>query len=144
MKEEDRRQKTGDRSQEPEDRRQVMKNGPAKNFQELIVWQKAHEFVLQVYRFTEEFPAKENFCLSAQFRRSAISVPANIAEGFRKKGKQDKIRFLSIAQDSLEECKYYLLLSKDLKYGETNRLMTLAEEVSKLLDAYSKAISNSV
>ncbi|BCL34187.1 four helix bundle protein [Nostoc sp. MS1] len=91
---------------------------PAKTFQDLIVWQKAHQFVLFVYQFTGQFPKSEIYGLVSQFRRAAISIAANIAEGFKKKGAADKVRFLNIAQGSLEECRYYLILSKDLDYGE--------------------------
>jgi four helix bundle protein len=112
----------------------------AASFKELIVWQKAHKFVLGIYSFTENFPAKETYGLMSQMRRSAVSVAANIAEGFKKKGKADKIRFLNIAQGSLEECRYYLIVSEDLHYGETKELEKTAEEVSKLLHAYSSAI----
>jgi len=112
----------------------------AANFKELIVLQKAHRFVLGIYLFTESLPAKETYGLVSQMRRSAVSVAANIAEGFKKNGKADKIRFLNIAQGSLEECRYYLILSEDLHYGETNDLEKTAEEVSKLLYAYSNAI----
>jgi four helix bundle protein len=112
----------------------------AASFKELIVWQKAHRFVLGIYSFTENFPAKETYGLVSQMRRSAVSVAANVAEGFKKKGKADKIRFMNIAQGSLEECRYYLILSEDLHYGETKELEKTAEEVSKLLHAYSTAI----
>lgn len=112
----------------------------AKNFKELIVWQKAHEFVIGIYRLTDSFPKSEMYCLTSQFRRSAISIAANIAEGFKKFGKQDKIRFLNIAQGSVEECRYYLILAKDLGYGFSIELEELIEEVSKLLASYSKKI----
>lgn len=117
----------------------------SKNFKDLIVWQKAHQFVLMVYEITGNFPKSESFGLTSQFRRAVISIPANIAEGFRKRGKNDKVRFLNISQGSLEECKYYLILAKDLEYLEEKEiLMNLAEEIGKLLDAYSKAILSSV
>jgi four helix bundle protein len=115
----------------------------AKIFKDLIVWQKAHRFVLQVYRLTERFPKKEIYGLAAQFRSAAISIPANIAEGFRKKGKFDKVRFMNIAQGSLEECRYYLILANDLGYMQSEQLMAHLEEVSKLLDSYSKSILHS-
>jgi four helix bundle protein len=117
-----------------------MKREPARTFQDLIVWQKAHDFVLSVYRTTEVFPKKEIYGLTSQFRRAAVSIPANIAEGFRKTGKPDKCRFMNIAQGSLEECRYYLLLARDLGYIDNSDLMSQLEEVSKLLDAYAKAI----
>ena len=83
-------------------------NQPAKTFQDLIVWKKAHQYVLNVYKMTAEFPRSELYGLTSQFRRAAVSIPANIAEGFKKRGKADKVRFMNIAQGSLEESKYYM------------------------------------
>lgn len=83
----------------------------AQTFEDLLVWQKAHAWVLGVYRFSEGFPKQEMFGLTSQLRRAAVSVPANIAEGFRKRGDADKARFYNIAQGSLEECRYYLILA---------------------------------
>jgi four helix bundle protein len=113
---------------------------PARCFEDLIVWQKAHQFVLTVYRFTESFPKAELYGLTSQLRRAAVSIPANIAEGFKKKGRADKARFMNIAQGSLEESRYYLILSRDLGYGDSAGLNSQLEEVSKLLEAYSSAI----
>ena len=113
---------------------------PARRFQDLIVWQKAHQFVLSVYSFTSTFPKVERYGLTSQLRRSAVSIPANIAEGFKKKGKADKVRYLNIAQGSLEESRYYLILASDLKYGVSSELLSQIGEVSKLLEAYSNAI----
>ena len=120
-----------------------MKRPPAKNFQDLVVWQKAHQFVLSVYRYSESFPKNEIYGLTSQLRRSAVSIPANIAEGFKKKTRPDKARYLNIAQGSLEESRYYLILSKDLNYGENPLLKNQLEEVSKLLQAYLSSILNS-
>ena len=120
-----------------------MKKQPAKNFQDLIVWQKAHQFVLSIYRLTASFPKEELYGLTSQERRAAVSIPANIAEGFKKKTKPDKARYFNIAQGSLEESRYYLILAKDLEYGETSLLMTQLEEVSKLLEAYLRSILDS-
>jgi four helix bundle protein len=85
---------------------------PAKTFEDLVVWQKAHQFVLSVYRLSRTFPPSETYGLSSQFRRAAVSIAANIAEGFRKRGKADKLRFLNIAQGSTEESRYYLILAE--------------------------------
>jgi four helix bundle protein len=120
-----------------------MKRTPAKSFRDLIVWQKAHQFVLSVYQFSDNFPQKEVYGLTAQLRRASISIPANIAEGFKKRTKPDKVRFMNISQGSLEECRYYLILANDLKYGNSSELMSQLEEVSKLLEAYSASILNS-
>lgn len=111
----------------------------ARTFQDLLVWKKAHQFVMGVYCYSAAFPKSETYGLASQFRRAAVSVPANIAEGFRKSGRQGKVRFMNIAQGSLEECRYYLILSRDLKHGENGAEMQLLEEVSRKLDAYAKA-----
>ena len=113
---------------------------PAKSFRDLIVWRKAHELALAVYRFTGSFPRQETYGLSSQMRRAAVSIPANIAEGFRKRGRADKARFMNTAEASLEESRYYLILAQDLGYGETGKLMTALEEVSRLLNAYARAL----
>ncbi len=112
-------------------------------FQDLIVWQKAHCFVLGVYRLTKEFPHHELYGLTSQLRRSAVSIAANIAEGFKKQGTKDKIRYYNIAQGSLKESRYYLILAKDLNYGNNRELDVILEETSKLLGAYSAAIIKS-
>ena len=113
---------------------------PAKTFEDLEVWKKAHQFVLDVYRTTEAFPKHELYGLTSQLRRAAVSVPANFAEGFRRASKPDKVRFYNIAIGSLEECRYYLRLSKDLNYAETDPLRTQLEEVSKMLTSYTGKI----
>lgn len=117
------------------------------SFENLQVWQKAHSFVLLVYKVTRHFPSDEKYGLTSQFRRAAISIEANIAEGYKKIGKSDKLRFFNIAQGSLEECRDYNILSKDLGFlqsGEFEILHTLLEETSKLLNGYCKAVLNNV
>jgi four helix bundle protein len=76
-------------------------------------------------------------------RRAAVSIPANIVEGFRRRGKADKARFMNIAEGSLEECRYFLILTQDLGYGDTKKLTATLEEVSRLLNAYAAAILTS-
>ena len=88
--------------------------GNLTSFRNLSVWQEAHRMVLQIYSETGQFPADEKFGLVTQMRRAAVSIPANIAEGFKRRGIQDKIRFYNISEGSLEELKYYLILSVDL------------------------------
>jgi len=92
----------------------------ARSFRDLVVWQKAHEFALAVYRLTESFPEREKFGLSHHMRRAAVSIPANIAEGFGKRSQAEKARFLNIAEGSLEESRCYLILAQDLGYGRTD------------------------
>jgi len=117
---------------------------PARTFQDLLVWQKAHGFVLEAYTLTATFPKSETYGLASQMRRAAVSIPANIAEGFRRRGRADKARFLNIAEGSVEECRYFLILAKDLGYGDIRGLSAELEEVSKLLGAYTAAILASV
>jgi four helix bundle protein len=112
----------------------------AQTFRDLLVWQKAHEFVLGVYQLTTAFPRQETFGLSLQMRRAAVSIAANIVEGFAKRSKADKARYLNIAEGSLEESRYYLILSEDLGYGKTQELLQSLEEVSRLLNRYARAI----
>ena len=107
------------------------------------LWRKAHAWVLAVYKFTELFPRHELFGLTSQLRRAAVSVPANFAEGFKKRSRADKIRIYNIAQGSLEECRYFLILSRDLRYGDSVALMVPLEEISRMLEGYIRAIRNS-
>jgi four helix bundle protein len=110
----------------------------ARTFEDLIVWQKAYRFVLELYQATDDFPKREIYGLTSQMRKAAISVPANIAEGFKKRGRLDKALFMNMAQGSIEESRCYLPLSKDLGYGDTNLMMNNLEEVSRLLEATQK------
>ena len=112
----------------------------AKSFEDLIVWQKAHQLVLSIYKSTKGFPKTALYGLVDQIRRSAVSIAANIAEGFRKRSKAEKSHYLNIAHGSLEETRYYLILSKDLGYCEITSMMSLSDEISKLLMAYRKKI----
>lgn len=113
---------------------------PARRFEDLVVWRKAHEFVLEVYRMTEAFPKHEVFGLTSQLRRAAVSIPANICEGFRRRGRRNKARFMNIAEGSLNECDYYLLLAQELAYAQTEPARASLGEVSRLLRAYAQAI----
>jgi four helix bundle protein len=113
---------------------------PARSFRDLLVWRKAHEFVLAVYAFTAGFPRQETYGLALQMRRAAVSVPANIAEGFRRRGRADKARFMNLAEGSLEESRYYLILAQDLWYGDVTKLAAALEEISRMLSAYAAAI----
>jgi four helix bundle protein len=112
----------------------------ARSFRDLLVWRKAHQLTLAVYTFTAAFPKAETYGLALQMRRAAVSIPANIAEGFRRRGKPEKARYMNIAEGSLEESRYYLILAQDLGYGNTAALAGLLGEVSRLLNAYARAI----
>src|SRR5262245_27792407 len=116
---------------------------PAQKFQDLIVWQKAHQLVLSVYRDTKALPKDELFGLVSQMRRAAVSVPANIAEGFKRKGRADKARQMNIAQGSLEELRYYFILCADLNYLKKDLEADALEEVARLLGAYVRSLQSS-
>lgn len=113
----------------------------ANRFEDLEVWKKSHQLVLNIYHITRDFPSEERFGLISQMRRSAVSIPANIAEGFKKRTLKDKSNFYNIAQGSLEELRYYLILSKDLKYLYDNeKLLADAEEIGRMLNGLIKSL----
>lgn len=115
------------------------------SFTDIKAWQFSHEFVLMVYKITKTFPEDEKYGLTSQFRRAAVSIPANIAEGYKKLSKADKLRFFNIAQGSLEECRYYIILSEGLKYINQEEEKGLLEQINKAswyLNAYCNGVSN--
>ena len=116
-----------------------MDREPARRFQDLIVWQKSHALTLRVYSVTRRFPREELFGLTAQARRAAVSVPANLVEGFSKRGRADKARYVNVAQGSLEELRYYLILANDLGYVKES-FGAAIDEVARLLGAYARAL----
>lgn len=113
-------------------------------WKDLIVWEKAHSFVLEIYKSTDDFPERERFGLIQQIRRSASSVAANIVEGKSRKTDKEFAAFLYNSRGSLEETRYHLLLSKDLGYIDCKRyeyLENLASEISYLLNKLINSIS---
>lgn len=114
------------------------------SFRDLEVWQKAHQFVLDVYKLSSAFPKDELYGLTSQFRRAAVSIPANICEGYPKLHKADKVRFYEYAQASLNECSYYLILTQDLGYSNTDDLAQALNEVNQMLIMYIKKIKESM
>ncbi len=113
---------------------------PARSYSDLDVWRNAHAFVLDTYRFTKEFPSDERFGLTSQFRRAAVSIPANIAEGFRRYTSADKARFMNTAEASADECDYYCILAKDLGYGETDMLRKSLGSIRAQLASYIRKL----
>jgi four helix bundle protein len=114
-----------------------------RTFRDLKVWQKAHSLTLSVYKASREFPGDEKFGLVAQLRRSCASIATNIVEGFKRQSKKDQAHFLNLAQSSLEETKYHLLLSSDLTYLESKKYQSLAEqadEVGRMLHGYRSSV----
>jgi four helix bundle protein len=120
-----------------------MDREPARRFEDLVMWQKAHALTLSVYRCTKQLPREELFGLTAQMRRAAVSVAANIAEGFSKRGRSDKARLMNVAQGSLEELRYYFILSRDLSYVQTSARPRELDEVGRMLGAYVRALRGS-
>ena len=119
----------------------------SQSFEQLIVWQKAHSYVLAIYKITKQYPKEELFCLVNQMRRAAASITANIAEGYAKISSKDKLRFYNISQGSLEETRNFIILSKDLGYitlQDKEQLGIQAAEIIRLLNAYCIALLKNV
>lgn len=112
---------------------------PARSFEDLVVWQKSHALTLSTYKLTSTFPKNEMYGLVSQMRRAAVSVSANIAEGFKRRGRPDKARMMNTAQASLEELRYYFILARDLGYSpEAEREPT--DEIGRMLGAYARSL----
>ena len=115
-----------------------------KTFRDLKVWEKAHKLVLEIYKITKEYPQEEKFGIISQLRRSASSVPTNIVEGFKRRSERDYGRFLNLADASLEETKYHIILSKDLGYLQEERfteINKMCDEVGKMLYGLQKKVN---
>lgn len=116
-----------------------------RSWEDLIVWQKAHILVLEVFKIVKTFPIEEKYGLVSQIKRSAYSVSANIVEGHSKNSNKDFIKYLYIARGSAEELKYFLLLSRDLKYLENlvyENLLSKLNEISYLLNRLIKSLTS--
>ena len=113
------------------------------SFEQLEVWKLAHTLTLNVYKKTRELPDEERYGLISQMRRSAVSVSANIAEGFKRRGNKDKIRFYNIAQGSLEELRYYFILCGDLGYLQIdNQDLSKLQSIGKMLNRLCTVVKN--
>ncbi len=113
-----------------------------RSFKDLIVWQKSHELALEIYKITKDFPQDEKFGLVSQMRRAAVSVAANIAEGFKRRTTKDKINFYNTSQSSLNELEYYIVLIEDLRYADSlDKIKFLIEEVGKMLNGLISSIN---
>ena len=117
-----------------------MARQPAQRFEDLVFWKLSHALTLRIYRLTKTFPKEELFGLTSQMRRAAVSVPANIAEGFSKRGRSDKARFMNTAQASLEEVRYYFILARDLGYLSSDVTWSEVDDVARLLGAYLRTL----
>jgi len=113
-------------------------------WKDLIVWQKSHNLVIEIYKLTSDFPDNEKFGIVQQLRRTAILVPANIVEGKSKNSKKEFAKFLYISRGSLEEVRYHVLLCRDLAYIDGNQfeiLEKLCSEISFLMNQIINSIS---
>jgi four helix bundle protein len=113
---------------------------PARSFEDLVIWQKGHEIALRLYRVTTTFPRNELYGLTSQMRRAAVSVPGNIAEGFKRRQRPDKARVMNIAQASLEELRYYFILARDLDYLAKGEQWKDVEVLARMLAAYTNSL----
>jgi four helix bundle protein len=110
-------------------------------FEQLDVWQVAHSLVLGVYKSTLHLPADEKYGLVSQMRRASVSIPANIAEGFKRRGQQDKAHFYNMSEASLEELRYYFILCRDLGYKiEFDEMAKQADQISRMLHGLIKSV----
>ena len=110
-------------------------------FEDLEVWKKSHKLVIEIYNITKKFPNEEKFGIVSQMRRCAVSIAANIAEGLKRRTPKDKSNFYNISQGSLEELKYYLILSRDLGYLQSdNEMQNLSESIGRMLYGLVKSI----
>jgi four helix bundle protein len=108
-------------------------------FKDIIAWQKAHKLVLAIYPITNYLPSNEEFGLKSQIRRAAISIAANIAEGYRRRKKNDRLHFYNISEASLEELKYHILLVHDLTYIDNDcytKITSQLDEVGRVLHGW--------
>ncbi len=113
-----------------------------RNHKDLIVWQKSMEHVLTLYELTKTFPKEETFGIVNQMRRSAVSIPSNIAEGYGRIFEKETVKFLSNALGSASELETQLIISKDLGYAAPDKLQTLLkqnEEIIKMLSSLIKS-----
>jgi len=115
------------------------------NFRQLNAWKESHKLVILIYRLTDKFPSKENFTLISQLRRCVISISSNIAEGFSRQGKKEKIQFYFTSKGSLTELENQIIIAKEVGYtseNEYNRIINQIEIVGRLLTGLTKSLRN--
>ncbi len=113
-------------------------------FRQLLVWQRAYDLTLAIYKYSKDFPKSEQYGLSSQIRRAAVSIPGNISEGYERRSRKEYIQFLGIAKGSLGEVETYLLLARDLGYFDEEVyeiLETQRQETGRLLRGLMKSLS---
>jgi len=112
------------------------RNNKIKNFTDINTWKEGHKLVLGVYEALKAFPKEEKYALSDQMRRCAVSITSNIAEGFSRQGKKEKLQFYYMSKGSLTELQNQLLIARDVGYLNSNTFKKLADQtvvVGKLL-----------
>jgi len=114
-----------------------------KGYKKLKIWEKAHEFAIEIYKISTNFPKEELYGLTSQIRRSAFSISLNIVEGHASSSKKEFLNFLNIANRSLVETEYLLEIAKELNFindAEYLRLENMRLEIGIMLNAFSKAV----
>ena len=114
-----------------------------KSYRDLLVWQKAMELTIEIYRFSSDFPKSEVYGLASQLRRAGVSVPCNIAEGYGRGSRKEYVHFLCISQRSLKELETQVILAQRLNYGSkaaVEGLLGLSEEVGRMLGALIRSL----
>ena len=117
-----------------------MEREAAKDFRYLPVWQRAHQFVLAVYNYSDYFPPKETHGLTPRFRLAAAFIPVALMQSLREESTPERAKLMDAARSFLDSCHYYLILAKDLGYGDHPELSPLLEDLSELLREYAAAI----
>ena len=120
-------------------------NTKIQNFTDLNTWKEAHKLVLSIYKILKIFPKEEQFALADQLRRCAISITSNIAEGFSRRGKKEKLQFYYMSKGSLTELQNQLLIARDVGYISNNVFQEMAKqsvEISKLLTGLIRSVRN--
>ena len=114
-------------------------------FKELKIWQESHKLTLEIYKLTDSFPKSELYEISSQIQRASSSVPANIVEGYNRKGDKEFIQYLYQSRGSLSETEYFIILATDLKYinqSKSDELLARYEVLSKMLSSFITYIKN--
>src|SRR5437016_3810882 len=114
-----------------------------KSYRDLLVWQKALDLTILIYRFSESFPRIEVYGLTSQLRRAGVSVPSNIAQGYGRGSRKEYLQFLSIAQGSLKELETQTIVAQRLNYAtvaQTDRVLSESEVVGKMLGSLIRSL----
>ena len=121
-----------------------MEEKKVENFRNLVVWQKSHELVQEIYKITPKFPRRDKNALAQRLRETATEIPCNIAIGFKKRGRNAKIHFYRNSQSAIEQLGYLLILAKDLEYHRAiESLIESTDSIEKMLNRLIRSVSSS-